>query len=287
MASDESQINALPEQGNTGSSLLYKSAQGASSLIALQVSSRALTFVVNQLLLRYLSPDLLGVSTQLEVYSISVLFFAREALRVTIQRQTDTDVDVSKQTSKRKFTAEQKSAAKTQAIVNLSYISVAIGVILAPTLGWLYYRSVRSEPGILAIPYFLEALRLYAVAAFLELLSEPYFVVVQQKSLYTKRAVAESIATLSRCLVTCGTAVFAARKGLSIGVLPFALGQCTYGLLVLVCYYVQVRSASQTFRFSYMLKPVTSRCACPITFTVYSDIQEATSISYHTFIAHY
>src|SRR5271155_2596960 len=62
--------------------LLSTSAGGATLLIGLQVGSRALTFIVNQILLRYLSPEILGISTQLEVYSISVLFFARESLRV-------------------------------------------------------------------------------------------------------------------------------------------------------------------------------------------------------------
>src|SRR4051794_22555687 len=51
-------------------SLLSTSAQGATFLILLQITSRALTFGVNQVLLRYLSPELLGISTQLELYLI-------------------------------------------------------------------------------------------------------------------------------------------------------------------------------------------------------------------------
>jgi len=97
--------------------LLAASAKGASFLILVQISSRALTFTINQILLRFLSPELLGASVQLELYSISVLYFARESLRVALQRQT----------------------GNSQALVNLSYISVALGLPIA-----YFFDALRS-----------------------------------------------------------------------------------------------------------------------------------------------
>jgi hypothetical protein len=204
-------------------SILSASAKGATFLIILQVASRALTFAVNQVLLRFLSPELLGVSARLELFSISVLYFARESLRVALQRQ----------------------AHGTQAIVNLSYLAVFFGTPLAYLLALFVLRSDRP-----AVPYFVESLILYCLATFIELLSEPSFSVVQQKLLYKVRASAESTATLLRCVGTCGSAIIASRAGLDIGVLPFAAGQLAYALSLLVVYTYNTWPVSKADGFS-------------------------------------
>lgn len=190
-------------------SILSASAKGATFLILLQVASRALTFAVNQVLLRFLSPELLGVSAQLELFSISVLYFARESLRVALQRQ----------------------AHGTQAVINLSYLAVLTGVPLTYVLAHLWLRSDTPS-----VPYFAQALGLYCVATVIELFTEPSFSAVQQRLLYKVRASAESTATLLRCLGTCGSAILASRIGTDIGVLPFAIGQLAYALGLLVVY---------------------------------------------------
>jgi hypothetical protein len=204
-------------------SILSASAKGATFLIILQVASRALTFAVNQVLLRFLSPELLGVSARLELFSISVLYFARESLRVALQRQ----------------------AHGTQAIVNLSYLAVFFGTPLAYLLALFVLRSDRP-----AVPYFVESLILYCLGTFIELLSEPSFSVVQQKLLYKVRASAESTATLLRCVGTCGSAIVASRAGLDIGVLPFAIGQLAYALSLLVVYTYNTWPVSRAEGFS-------------------------------------
>jgi hypothetical protein len=205
------------------STILSASAKGATFLILLQVASRALTFAVNQVLLRFLSPELLGVSAQLELFSISVLYFARESLRVALQRQ----------------------AHGTQAIVNLSYLAVFFGTPLAYLLAIFWLRS--DTP---AVPYFVEALIVYCLATFIELLSEPAFSAVQQKLLYKVRASAESTATLLRCFGTCGSAIIASRAGFDIGVLPFAIGQLAYALSLLVVYSYKTWPVSKDDGFS-------------------------------------
>ncbi|KAL9120699.1 MAG: hypothetical protein Q9187_002740 [Circinaria calcarea] len=186
-------------------SLFAKSAQGATFLICLQVGSRGLTFIVNQILLRYLSPELMGISTQLELYSISVLYFARESLRVALQRQTGdatiTDGESRAVHEKEKDEIQKGAqshvhARRAQEVVNLSYIAIVLGAPLAYLLARLYIR--KAEPAVLATPYIHSSLNLYALAAFIELLSEPCFVVGQQQMLYGVRASAETSATFTR-----------------------------------------------------------------------------------------
>lgn len=218
------------KEESKNANLSTTSTGGATLLIGLQIGSRALTFIVNQILLRFLSPSILGISTQLEVYSISVLFFARESLRVAIQRQTDTSESSPKDSSdpKTKPDSKQKQkdeepsrtnsaisaqtpAGKSQAIVNLSYISIYLGIAFAVLLAWLYLRATTSDSVIQGTPYFQTSLKIYGIAAILELLSEPCFVVVQHKSMYKIRARAEAMATLLRCLACCSTAIWGAR----------------------------------------------------------------------------
>jgi oligosaccharide translocation protein RFT1 len=242
-------------------SLLSTSAGGATVLIALQVGSRALTFIVNQILLRYLSPELLGISTQLEVYSISVLFSARESLRVAIQRQPDSEDEVSEKNDNKKVPEGHvdgtTAAGKTQAIVNLSYISIALGTGFAIAFARWYLNALRSsDPTVLDVPYFQESLNIYALASFLELLSEPCFVVVQQKSEFKIRGAAESVATVLRCWITCGSAIWAAQAGRDIGVLPFALGQITYAISLLFVYFLNVWDIALKSGFKLILKPI-------------------------------
>lgn len=213
--------------------------RGASLLIVLQIGSRAITFVANQLLLRFMTAQLLGISTQLEVYYLSVLFFARESLRVAVQRQGGSGTIGSDEkddgTGGGAGKARAAQARETQAVVNLAYISIALGVVVAALLGWMYLASVNVET-LVSTPNLAGSLYIYALAAVIELLSEPAFVVMQIRLQFGARAAAESIATFLRCAVTLSSAVWAARRGLELGVLPFALGQLSYGLGLLAVY---------------------------------------------------
>ncbi|OCK85165.1 Rft-1-domain-containing protein [Lepidopterella palustris CBS 459.81] len=214
-----------------GAGLLSASAQGATFLILLQVGSRALTFVVNQILLRFLSPELLGTSAQFELFSISVLYFARESLRVGLQRQ----------------------AHGVQTVVNLSYLAVIIGVPLIYVLAIIWLQADTPD-----VPFFVDALSLYCFATFIELLTEPAFVVAQQKMLYRVRASAETAATLFRCLGTCGSAFWASRENVDIGVLPFAIGQLAYSLVLLGVYAIRMWPISSMGGFSLLPQQIPS-----------------------------
>ncbi|OAA53500.1 diphthamide biosynthesis protein [Niveomyces insectorum RCEF 264] len=269
-----------PPSGPTSGPGSAAAVRGASLLIGLQVGSRAATFVANQLLLRFLTAQLLGVATQLEVYYLSVLFFARESLRVAIQRQGGRAAASASASASAAATSGQKlkgrddednvDATASQSAVNLAYVSVLLGAAVAALLGWLFYlAAVRGSAGAdgdtdadadvagtpAATPYFFLSLGLYAVAAVVELLSEPAFVVLQLRLQFGARARAESVATVLRCAVTLGAAVAGSRMGGGgsgggqPGVLPFALGQLAYGggLLAVYAWYGAALAARDGF----------------------------------------
>ncbi|KAK4665247.1 Oligosaccharide translocation protein rft1 [Podospora pseudopauciseta] len=223
--------------------------RGASVLILLQIISRAITFIANQVLLRFLTAQLLGVSTQLEVYYLSVIFFARESLRVAIQRQ-DSSSFSDDQGSKK-----QNNGA--QAVVNLGYLAIGLGFPLSFFFGWLYLNSLSTST-LASAPNLVVALYIYALAAIVELLSEPAFMVMQTRLQFSARAAAESIATFLRCTITLGSAVYGARRELSLGVLPFALGQLGYGTGLLLVYLHSGSGLASRENFSLLPRPISS-----------------------------
>ncbi|KAK3898695.1 Rft protein-domain-containing protein [Staphylotrichum tortipilum] len=218
----------MPPPDSTGRST--RALRGASLLILLQVASRAITFVANQVLLRFLTAQLLGVSAQLEVYYLSVIFFARESLRVAIQRQDSSTITPPKDGKDGGAGTSNRAA---QAVVNLGYLAIALGIPLATVFGWLYLKSLSTST-LASAPNLVVSLYIYALAAVVELVSEPAFVMMQNRLQFGTRAAAESIATFLRCLVTLGSAVWGANRDL--GVLPFALGQLSYGFGLLAVY---------------------------------------------------
>ncbi|KAH9885712.1 Rft-1-domain-containing protein [Xylariomycetidae sp. FL2044] len=238
-AQSTDQNNVFHPTTTTTTSSSSSAVRGASLLIVLQILSRAVTFIANQLLLRFLTAQLLGVSTQLEVYYLSVLFFARESLRVALQRQGGGgggggDAQKSDGGSKESDVARLKARRDSQSVVNVAHLSFVLGLGAAVGLGWAYLRYVDAATA--GTPYLETALRIYGLAALIELLSEPAFVVLQYRLRLGPRAAAESIATFLRCLTTFGAANWAWRKGLELGVLPFALGQLAYGVGLLGVY---------------------------------------------------
>jgi Rft protein len=210
-------------------SVVETSAKGASFLILFQVASRGFTFLINQILLRFLSPEVLGLSAQLELYSITVLFFSRESIRVACQRQS----------------------TSTQTVVNLAFLAVIIGAPLSYGLAILYAKA-----GIPNIPYFTESLTIYAISAIIELLSEPAFIAAQQMLLFKVRASAETLATISRCIATCASAILASQKRFSAGVLPFAIGQLAYSVILFLFYTGRVSRLASSTNFALLPKRV-------------------------------
>ena len=282
--------------------LLSSSVRGATFLVLLQIGARGLTFGVNQFLLRFMSPESLAVSTQLDIYLTSVLYFARESIRVALQRQTDANVQQDKDRQRQQNQRQQHDsretaaaaaaaaagltadalldpradppgamnvadgavedgspAGRTQVVVNISHVSVLLGVPLAAGLATAYLRSAGVSA--LSTPLLRESLVVYGVAAVLELLAEPCFVVVQQKMLYRVRAGAESSATLARCLVTCCAVVHAARKSIALGVLPLALGQLAYAFTLVAVYLLGTSGIASRGGFSLYPRKLSARRA--------------------------
>ena len=244
--------------------VLTSSTYGAAFLVMVQVVSRILTFTVNQLMLRYMSPRIFGIAAQLELYSITTLYFSRESIRASVHRQpsaTNTfkvesrvDENPDNVHSERSTTDGGIDPIAAQTVVNISYISIFLGAVLAIILATFYLHVANDE--VSQTPYFRKSVEIIGLSCFLELCSEPFFAIVQQLMLYKTRAIVETIASVIKSLTVCGTYVWASSIGWDAGVLPFALAYLLYSCALFLGYvFIMTRHSSQG-HFSFYLTPI-------------------------------
>ena len=210
------------------------SAKGATFLILLQIGSRAITFVLNQYLLRYFSPALLGVSVQLELYKIGTMYFSRESLRVAAERRSD---------------------GGAQAAINLSYLAILAGLPIGAVFAEWYLSMTYAD-----VAYFAQALRVNQLAAFVELLMEPAFTAVQQNLLYKFRAAAEGSSVVLKTLTVFGLVLWSRSQGTDLGVLPFAAGELVNSITLAAVYWALTIPVARQQSFSLFPTRMQPRC---------------------------
>ncbi|KAK9456515.1 Rft protein-domain-containing protein [Dipodascopsis uninucleata] len=221
-------------QPDTTRNIMESSAKGATSLFVLQIFSKVITFALNHALLRFTSPDRLGVSSQLELLNASILLFSRETIRLSLQRQTMLPKpDIYRIEG---GVVEGTVSGIAQSVVNTGYIPVMVGLPITLLFCFYYYfRGAGAE--IASLPYFKSVVIIYGVASVVELLSEPMFALAQYNLQYKLRALCESSAVISRCAVTFFLTVSAPED---TGALPFALGQLAYAIVLTGAYFCLV-----------------------------------------------
>lgn len=260
--------DSVKEETSTDSliadSLPSKSAKGASFLILLQIGCRALTFIVNQVLLRFLSPRILGLSAQLELFSISTLYFSRESLRNALQHKPSEDEQRktaewgggAKKQSSEKVAFNYKMNWRMQEVVNLSHAAIFIGLPLTVAFTWLYLR--KADTAVLDSHHMRSSLYIYALATAIELLNEPAFNVARQEMMYATRASAEFLAFFTRALISCSISIWVGMSGRNLGVLPFAAGQLGYAITLNTLYLSNVYPVCAQNAVSLLAKPIAS-----------------------------
>lgn len=244
-----------PDDARMGK-ILASSATGTSFLILIQLASRIFTFASNQLILRTLSPVVLGIAAQLELFQVSILYFSRESIRMAIQRQPIPSSPDKKYSLEADAIAMDSQSVASQAVVNVSYLSLALGIPSSLIFAMLYQRFVPDEASETA--FFYHSVILIGAAALMELSIEPFFSVVQQHMFYEKRAVVEMPAAFLRSAVTSSAFIYASRVNYDLGVLPFALGHLSYSLALIFGYSLALLRGTDTTQFSFLLTRIQS-----------------------------
>ncbi|KAJ5172259.1 hypothetical protein N7492_004852 [Penicillium capsulatum] len=239
-----------PQAGN----MLASSAAGTTFLILIQLASRLVTFASNQLVLRALSPALLGIAAQLELYQVTILYFSRESIRLAIQRQPLSSASLAssaKQSKTLKDANQNTASVASQSVVNVSYLSIFLGVPITIIFTILYQRFAPVQA--LSTHYFSTSVIITALASFLELSIEPFFAVIQQRMWYEKRAAVEMPSVFLRSFTTCSLFLYASRTSQDLGALPFALGHLGYSLSLFCGYCLTLLPRASDQNLSFIL----------------------------------
>lgn len=237
------QESSDPQVGN----VLASSATGTTFLILIQLTSRIFTFGSNQLILRTLSPMVLGIAAQLELYQVTILYFSRESIRMAIQRQPITAEPSTLRIGK---SPPDIQSTASQSVVNVSYLSPFLGVpsTILLTMLYQYFAPKQAQE----VPFFGISMIITGIAALLELSVEPFFAIVQQRMWYEKRAAVEMSAAFIKSLATCSAFFYASQTAQQAGILPFAIGHLSYSVTLVGGYCFSLLPRASERRFSFL-----------------------------------
>ncbi|SCV04042.1 LAMI_0H12970g1_1 [Lachancea mirantina] len=223
-------------------SFLIKSTKGAQLLMFNQIFTKAVTFLLNNLLIRYLSPRVFGINAFLEFLISTTLFFSREAIRLsTLRIKPVKSADGDEE-------GDELDSKTLQTVVNFASVSIAIGIPLSIAL--IAWQCSNLNEFFLSLPYFKAAILLVWLSIICELLSEPFFIVNQFILNYEVRSRFETIAVTLGCLMNfgivwlhekrfngSGSTLHDSAKQEGIAIAAFATSKFTYSLALLCCYY--------------------------------------------------
>ena len=189
----------------------------ASSLVLLQLFSRAFTFGLNQALVRLATPQTFGTAAiQFELLLSTILFLSREGVRNALLRAS---------------AREKKRDSNVALVENVALIPVFLGVPVSGLTALVYVQFASTATA--SQPHFHLSVIVYAVAAVLELLSEPLYIRAQNELKLNIRVRAEGTAVVSKSIITfLVLAFFSAEWAL----VAFAAGQAAYGLSLLLVF---------------------------------------------------
>lgn len=194
--------------------LVGSTVRSASYNVVLQVTFRILTFVMNGILLRYTTKDMIGiVNVRLMLLNQTIVFVAREAFRKACLSKT--------------------SEKKWPQVINLLWCVFPIGVLLSFALGYMWLFHLET-PDPEKIPNYPLAVFVFGASGSIELLSEQLWVVAQAFVFLRLKVTIEGIANFARCVITLTLVVFVP----DLGIVSFCLAQLTFSTLSMLLYYV-------------------------------------------------
>ncbi|KAG6837050.1 hypothetical protein H0H93_015621 [Arthromyces matolae] len=197
--------------------LAESSLRSASSLMALQLVSRLFTFLLNQAMFRIAPPQAYGTAAiQFELLLSTILFLSREGVRNTLLRA-------------------KTSGPSTQ---NLSVLPIILGFPLALVTAYSYAHLASQE--VRAQNHFEVSIGLYALAAVLELMSEPMHNLAMAELSTGIRVRAEGLGITLKTVITFLVLVYDVKSQAdgTLALIAFAAGQLAYGATLLGTYVV-------------------------------------------------
>lgn len=201
---------------------------------------KLITFVFNQLLIKFVPPSLLLFNSYLEFLVNSIIFFAGEGIRLACQR-----IPHSSQKNVPGKVQSGTIGASDQEVINLSYVSLLLGLPISIGLIYLQRKSVYEYFATNESPFLVfGVIFVVMVTAMISLGTEPYYNLATFKGLYKVRTQSESYGLIANCLFNfTSIATISHFYGTNLRIfnnsviLAFALGRLVNSLVVFMIYY--------------------------------------------------
>ena len=191
--------------------ILRGTARSATYSVILQVSFRLITFIVNAIVLRYVSSELLGlVNVRLTLLYSTILFLSREAFRKACLSRT-----------------ANSSTKKWRQLINLVWLCVPVGLFTSLILGLLWICLLEFPSSVYAANY-PKAAFIFALSAVCELFVEPLWLIAQEFLFVHARVLIEATAIAAKCLSTILIIIYFPNAGLT--------GFCMAQIMHTICY---------------------------------------------------
>uniref|UniRef100_A0A3B4CK02 Protein RFT1 homolog n=1 Tax=Pygocentrus nattereri TaxID=42514 RepID=A0A3B4CK02_PYGNA len=118
-------------------------------------------------------------------------------------------------------------------LIGVVNVRLPLGCLWGALLVCVWWWLLKA-PDPEAVPHYVPAVGFFCLAALMELLAEPLWVLAHAHMLVRLKVVAESLAMIAKCLVTVVMVVSAPDWGLYI----FSAAQCVYAGFLLLCYII-------------------------------------------------
>lgn len=225
---------------------LNKFTNGVVFLMLGQLLTKGVTFMLNSLLIRFLSPRIFGITSFLEFLLSAVLFFSRESIRIsTLRMKHATHEKESKNEKKENINDDDQVIL--QSLNNFGYIPIMIGLPLSIVLISWQYSNLNTY--FIQLPYFRLSIFLIWFSILIELMTEPFYLVHQFLLNHEIRSKYESIGVSLACITNFVIVVWFEKmingigeelhndyKQEGISILAFSMGKLVHSLSLLICY---------------------------------------------------
>lgn len=198
---------------------------GAQYLMGLQIFVKLITFSMNAIVIYLAGEEAFGVaSVRFELLLSTILFLSREGMRNTTLRMNNKGGRAG---------AQSMPTPGEQRLINAALVPILAGIGMASSL-YLYCVGWERQYG--DDRHYYLSLTIYIIAACIELLVEPLFILSRERVLFRLQAKCEGVAVSGRCLAVVFCLLLGIRWDNSFRLLAFAIGQTAYAVLILFSY---------------------------------------------------
>ncbi|XP_062578377.1 protein RFT1 homolog isoform X3 [Saccostrea cucullata] len=205
-----------------GRDLLAGAARAAIYNMALQFCIRIMTFVLNGVVLRYISKEMLGVvNVRLTLLYTTTLFLATESFdQACLSKIEDKD---------------------WRQVVNQMWLTFPMSILVCLVFGcvWMF---VLESPDSESIPYYGTGVVCFCLTTIITTLARPHFIIGQCHLFNRLRVLSVALSELVRCLIAAFLVIYFPHWGLISFSIAQVTSAITYSVIYYAVYYLMIKA---------------------------------------------